>query len=73
MTVVILVIFLRGALEIIKDQQRKMNVLIANYKSDLEMTLLHSHNFQEFIASIEKQMNEHEEDVIVPPSNHTYR
>ena len=42
MTVVILVIFLRGALEIIKDQQRKMNVLIANYKSDLEMTLLHS-------------------------------
>lgn len=69
----VLTFYLYGMYLLVKDQNRKLNILIASYKSDLEMTLLHSHNFNEFIASMEKQMTQTEDDVIKPPSSHTYR
>lgn len=69
----VLTFYLYGMYLIVKDQTKKLNILVANYKSDLEMALLHAHNFNEFIASMEKQMQQHEGEVILPPAGHTYR
>jgi hypothetical protein len=49
---------LMGAMELVKDQAKKLGILTANYKSDLEMTLLHAHNFHEFIHTAEEAMKE---------------
>ena len=45
-----------GAMKILRSLQRKIYILLANYKSDLEMVLLHSHEFDDFIKATEQAM-----------------
>jgi hypothetical protein len=59
-------LLLVGAFGIIRDQNRKMGVIMANYKADLEMTLLNAHNFDEFIKHTEEAMKGSDAP---PPSN----
>ena len=61
-------LLLAGAFGLIKEQNQKMGIVMANYKADLEMTLLNAHNFDEFIKNTENAMKETE----TPPS-HAYR
>jgi hypothetical protein len=58
-------LLLVGCFGIIKDQSRKMSVIMANYKSDLEMTLLNAHNFDSFIKEVNDRM-EKEGDTPLP-------
>lgn len=50
-----------GMKDIIKDLIRKQYVIVANYKSDLEMTLLAMHQFDEFIKTTEAAMKGEDE------------
>jgi hypothetical protein len=51
-------LLLIGMIGLIKDQNRKFNVLLSNYKADLEMVMLHAHNFDEFIKQTEEAMKQ---------------
>jgi hypothetical protein len=59
-------LLLIGAFGVIKDQERKMGVIMANYKADLEMTLLNAHNFDEFIKTTESAMQKDENATPLP-------
>jgi hypothetical protein len=41
---------------LLRYENRRMAILIANYKSDLELVLLHSHNMDEFVRKIQDIM-----------------
>lgn len=60
---------LMGALELIRFQNKKFDIVMANYKADLEMTLLHAHNFTEYMDNVDKAMKETE---ATPPPIATY-
>lgn len=51
-------LLLIGMVGLIRDQDRKFGVLLSNYKADLEMVLLHSHQFDSFIHEVEETMKE---------------
>jgi hypothetical protein len=51
-------VLLLGMRGLILDQNRKFNVLLSNYKADLEMVLLHAHNFDDFIKQTEEAMEQ---------------
>lgn len=53
---IISLLLLRGAILLIREQERKMGIFLASYKSDLEMTLLNVHNFDEFLKQTEAAM-----------------
>jgi 16S rRNA C1402 (ribose-2'-O) methylase RsmI len=54
-------IFLFGCLGLVAESERKFNLLLSNYKADLEMVMLHAHRFDEFIKQTEAAMKEDEE------------
>jgi len=49
-------LLLIGMKGLLQDQNRKTGILLANYKADLEMVMLHAHNFDEFIKQTEEAM-----------------
>lgn len=53
-------LLLIGMTGLIEEQNRKFNVLLSNYKADLEMVLLHAHNFDDFIKQTEEAMEQNE-------------
>ena len=55
-----------GLTGLVKDQNRKFNLLLSNYKADLEMVLLHAHNFDEFIKQTQEAMKQEEEGRVDP-------
>lgn len=53
-------LLLLGMRSLILDQNRKFNVLLSNYKADLEMVMLHAHNFDEFMKVTEQAIKDDE-------------
>ena len=58
-------VLLIGMVGLIREQDRKFNVLLSNYKADLEMVLLHAHRFDEFIKQTEEAMKQDEKEKAV--------
>jgi hypothetical protein len=58
-------VLLIGMVGLIREQDRKFNVLLSNYKADLEMVLLHAHSFDDFIKQTEEAMKQDEKEKAV--------
>ena len=58
--ILFLILFVMGQRGIIMEQARRDQLILANYKADLEMVLLHSHQFDEFIKQTEEAMKKDE-------------
>ena len=56
----------RGAMLLLSEQETKMGVIMANYKSDLEITLLHIHSLDEFMKNATEGMKPSEHPVNSP-------
>lgn len=49
-------LLLIGMMGLLETMNRKFNLLLSNYKADLEMVLLYSHNMDEFIKKTQEFM-----------------
>jgi hypothetical protein len=65
-------LLLIGTFGLVKEHERKMGVILSNYKADLEMVLLAKHSLDEFINHMEGAYKEAEDAKKVNPEETYY-
>lgn len=60
--IIIETFLLVGVVGLVRDEMKTRNLILANYKADLEMVLLHAHDFDEFMRTNEEVVRQNKLD-----------